>query len=75
MNFVSQTFIHEGMRAGISNPTTRQKTITLYIDKEEFQQALDIPHEDTIWVLVLDRQGNVLWCTEGAYSQEKVMLS
>ena len=71
MNFVSQTFIHEGMRAGISNPTTRQKTITLYIDKEEFQQALDIPHEDTIWVLVLDRQGNVLWRTEGAYSQEK----
>jgi len=71
MNFFSQTFLNEGMRAGIPNPTTRQKTITLYIDKEEFRQALDIPHEDTIWVLVLDRQGNVLWRTEGAYSQEK----
>jgi len=71
MNIVSQTFINEGMRAGLPNPTTRQKTITLYIDKKAFRQALDIPHEDTIWVLVLDRQGNVLWRTEGTYSQEK----
>jgi hypothetical protein len=71
MNFFSQTFLNEGMRAGIPNPTTRQKTITLYIDKKAFRQALDIPDEDTIWVLVLDRQGNVLWRIDGAYSQEK----
>ncbi len=71
MNFFSQTFLNEGMRAGIPDQTTRQKTVTLYIDKKAFRQALDIPHEDTIWVLVLDRQGNVLWRTEGAYSQEK----
>ena len=71
MNAISKTFINEGMRAGIPNQTTREKTITLYIDKKAFRRALDIPHEDTIWVLVLDRQGNVLWRTEGAYSQEK----
>lgn len=71
MNVISKTFINEGMRAGIPNQTTREKTITLYIDKEAFRRALDIPHEETIWVLVLDRQGNVLWRTEGAYDQEK----
>ena len=71
MNAISKTFINEGMRAGIPNQTTREKTITLYIDKEEFRRALDIPNEETIWVLVLDRQGNVLWRTEGAYAQEK----
>jgi hypothetical protein len=70
MNFFSQTFLNEGMRAGIPNPTTRQKTITLYLDKPSFRRALDIPHEDTIWILVLDNHGNVLWRTEGAYSQE-----
>jgi hypothetical protein len=43
MNVFSQTFINEGMQAGIPNPTTRQKTITLYIDKKAFRQALDIP--------------------------------
>ena len=71
LNFISQTFINEGMRAGIPNHTTREKTITLYLDKVEFRRILEIPHEQTIWVLVLDGEGNVLWRTEGAYSVEK----
>ena len=71
MNFFSQTFLNEGMRAGIPNPTTRQKTITLYLDKPSFRRALGIPHEDTIWILVLDKHGNIVWRTEGVYSQEK----
>jgi ATP10 protein len=71
MNLISKTFINEGMRAGIPNQTTREKTITLYIDKEEFRRALDIPNEENIWVLVLDGAGNVLWRTQGAYSPEQ----
>jgi len=71
LNFFSQTFINEGMRAGIPNHTTREKTITLYLDKLEFRRILEIPHEETIWVLVVDGEGNVLWRTEGAYSVEK----
>jgi hypothetical protein len=71
MNRFSQTFINEGMRAGIPNQTTRQKTITLYTDKGAFRQALDLPNEESIYVLVVDRKGNVLWRTEGAYSEEK----
>jgi hypothetical protein len=66
-----QTFINEGMRAGIPNQTTREKTITLYLGKQEFRRALDIPHEETIWVLVLDPAGKVVWRTEGAYSEDK----
>jgi hypothetical protein len=71
MNFVYRTFINEGMRAGIPNQATRQKTITLYLNKEDFRRAVDIPDERTIWVLVIDRQGNILWRTKGAYTQEK----
>jgi hypothetical protein len=71
MNRFSQTFINEGMRAGIPNPGTREKTITLYLDKKAFRQALELPGEDTIWVLLVDRQGNVLWREQGAYSPEK----
>jgi hypothetical protein len=71
MNRFSQTFINEGMRAGIPNQNTRKKTITLYTDKGAFRKALDLPHEETIYVLVVDQQGNVLWRTEGVYSQEK----
>lgn len=71
MNFVSRTFINEGMRAGIPNHTTRERTITLYLNKEKFRRALDIPHEDSIYVLLIDRKGEVIWRTEGAYSVEQ----
>jgi hypothetical protein len=71
MNFLSQTFINEGMRAGIPNHNTRAKTITLYTDKEIFCDALGIPDEKTIWVLLLDRQANVFWRAEGAFTAEK----
>lgn len=71
LNFLAQTFINEGMRAGIPNRSSRQKTITLYLDKIAFRNALDIPNEETIWVFLVDRSGNVLWRMAGAYTPEK----
>ena len=53
------------------NPVARERTITLYLDKDEFRQALQLPHEDDIYVLLLDRQGQVLWRAEGAFTPEK----
>jgi hypothetical protein len=32
---------------------------------------VDIPNEDAIAILILDRQGNILWRTTGVYSEEK----
>ena len=71
MNVISRTFINEGMRAGIPDPKTRAHTITLYIDKVAFRKALSIPHEETIYVLVVNKMGEVTWRTEGAYTEEK----
>lgn len=71
MNFLARTFINEGMRAGIPNDATRRRTITLYIDKRPFKQALNITTEDQIWVYLFDRQGQVLWHTSGPFTPEK----
>lgn len=71
MNFLSRTFINEGMRAGIPNEATRRRTVTLYIDKRPFKQALDISTENQIWVFLFDKQGNVLWQTSGAFTEQK----
>jgi hypothetical protein len=67
---LARTFINEGMRAGIPDPVARERTITLYLDKRAFQEALQLPGEDDIHVLLLDRQGRVLWRAEGAFTQE-----
>jgi hypothetical protein len=71
LNVLSRTFINEGMRAGIPDPVARERTITLYVDKLAFRQALQLPGEDNIYVLLLDRQGQVLWRTEGTFTPEK----
>ena len=71
MNIVARTFVNEGMRAGIPDKATRRRTITLYIDKRPFKEALDIPTEDQIWLYLFDKQGNVLWRTSGPFTPEQ----
>jgi hypothetical protein len=71
LNVLARTFINEGMRAGIPDSVARDRTITLYVDKSAFREALQLPEEGTIYVLLLDRQGSVLWREEGIFTQEK----
>jgi hypothetical protein len=68
---LSRTFINEGMRAGIPDQTARERTITFYLDKEEFKKALGITTEAEIQVFLVDKEGNILWQEEGLYSLEK----
>jgi hypothetical protein len=71
LNVLARTFINEGMRAGIPDPVARERTITLYVDKRSFREALQLPGEDDIHVLLIDRQGQVLWREGGAFAPEK----
>jgi hypothetical protein len=58
-------FLNEGMRAGIPNKKTRERTITLYLDKAAFRRALGLPDEDHIYILVVDRHGNEFFRARG----------
>jgi len=71
LNTLARTFVNEGMRAGIPDLVARERTITLYLDKKAFREALQLPGEDDIHVLLLDRQGRVLWRAEGAFTPDK----
>jgi hypothetical protein len=68
---IAQWFIDSGMRAGIPDRSTREHTITLYLDKKAFLDALDIEDDSTIYTMLIDRAGNVLWRTSGPLDQEK----
>jgi hypothetical protein len=67
----SRTFINEGMRAGIPDQTARDRTITLYLNKEAFKSALAIPSESNVYTFLVDRDGNILWRTVGEYTEDK----
>lgn len=69
---IYRTFLNEGMRAGIPDPATRARTVTLYLDTRAFRKALDIDSDRQMWVYLFDRAGEVLWRSEGRVSDEKI---
>jgi ATP10 protein len=71
LNRFSQKFINEGMRAGIPDQKLRDRVITLYIDKASFRRSLGIPHEEDVFIYLVDRAGNVLWNSRGELTTEK----
>jgi hypothetical protein len=66
-----RAFIDGGMRNGITDPATRAATITLYIDKKPFNDALGVTDEGEIVVLLVKPDGTILWSARGAYDASK----
>jgi hypothetical protein len=71
LNSMTRWFINSGMRRGIPDKSARARTITLYIDKKPFEEALKLPTEKTIYALLVDRSGNVLWRADGVFDEIK----
>lgn len=69
MNGFMRWFINTGMRHGIPDKKARERTITLYIDKEPFKKSLQITDEKKIYAVVVDRSGTVLWRATGPYDE------
>ncbi|MBD3191264.1 MAG: hypothetical protein GF308_11500 [Candidatus Heimdallarchaeota archaeon] len=63
--------IDGGMRAGIPNKRTRERTITLYTNKGKFKEQLEIDSEDTIYLFLITKKGKILWREEGNITNEK----
>ena len=71
LNPLMRWFIDTGMRRGIPDKNARARTITLYIDKKPFAESLQLPTEKTVYALLVDRSGNVLWRAEGTFDEAK----
>jgi hypothetical protein len=69
-NPLFRAWLDDAMRAGIHDQSAREHTITLYLDKAAFRQALELPHEGTIYALLLDRTGRVLWRGHGEHTPQ-----
>ena len=74
MNSLIRWVISNGMRGGIPDKAQRERTITLYIDKKPFKEALKIPDEKRIYLFMIDKTGEVLWRCEGPATPEKQQL-
>jgi len=73
MTTMSRAFINEGMRAGIPDQTARERTITLYINKDEFNTALNIPDEEDIYLFLVEKDGKIIWREIGTFEEKKAI--
>jgi hypothetical protein len=71
MPALSRIFVNEGMRAGIPDETARERTITLYIDTGKFMRATAIPDKDAVHIMLVNREGDILWRTMGDFEESK----
>lgn len=70
-NVLTRWFIDSGMRRGIPDRRARERTITLYLDKKLFCEALQIPDQKKIYEFLVNRNGEVLWRSDGLFDQTK----
>jgi len=71
-NIFTRLSINNGMRYGIGSKESREKTITIYLDKESFKSRLAIANEDSILVLLMNQQGQIFWRQEGRANKEGI---
>jgi len=68
---VMRFMIDGGMRAGIPDRSVRERTITLYTNKPLIEHHLDIRSENTIYLFLIRKNGEILWRSEGEYESQK----
>lgn len=68
---VMRFMIDGGMRAGIPERSVRERTITLYTNKPLFEKHLSITSEDTIYLFLIRKNGEILWRSEGEFDDQK----
>jgi len=64
-NFIFRWWENSSMRSEETDPETWPWIIPLYVNKDEFRKALQIPNEREIVALLVDKQGHVLWRASG----------
>jgi hypothetical protein len=69
-NFIFRWWESSSMRSEETDPETWPWIVPLYVSKQQFRSALQIPNEHNIVALLVDKQGHVLWRASGALTPE-----
>lgn len=70
-NFVFRWWETSSMRNDETDPVMWHWIVPLFVDREKFRKDLEIPNEKQIVVLLVDREGHVLWRASGSMDQGK----
>jgi hypothetical protein len=72
---LAEVYLDGIMRAGIRDDRIRNRTITAYLDKNQFLEILDIPSDETIhWFLIEKNSKDILARGYGIIAEEDLDL-
>ncbi len=71
INAAFRMWINNGMRSGIPDEKARERTITVYTDRDKFSNTMEMDLK-TIYLLLLDENGKILWRVKGAASKANI---
>ena len=72
---LAEVYLDGIMRAGIRDDRIRNRTITAYLDKNQFLEILDIPSDETIhWFLIEKNSKDILARGYGIIAEEDLEL-
>lgn len=66
-------FIDGGIAASLHH-RARQRTLTAYTDRGRVVHALELPNHHTVAILLVDRQGRILWRSSGWYDPNEAAM-
>ena len=70
-NFLYRWWINSSLRSSLPENEQRQTTIPLYLNRLNFMKSLKIDSDKEITVLLIDKQGRVLWREMGELNDAK----
>lgn len=70
-NLIFRWWENSSMRSDETDPEMWPWIVPLYVDKDDFRRKLQIPNERQIAVIMVDKQGHVLWRAEGSLTTDK----
>jgi hypothetical protein len=70
-NFLYRWWINSSMRSDAKDDQERQSTIPLYLNRPTFLKQLKIASDTHVTVLLVKKDGDVIWRSTGAMTAEK----
>jgi hypothetical protein len=70
-NFLYRWWMNSSLRSDLPADQQRQFTIPLYINRKSFLQPLQIASDHEITVLLVEKNGRVIWRVTGALTEAK----
>jgi hypothetical protein len=70
-NFIFRWWETSSMRSDETDPVTWHWIVPLFVDRQKLLKDLDIPNDKQVVVLLVDRQGHILWRATGPVTDDK----